>query len=765
MVFGAKTFAKKGFLIERKLMEWRCFSLVTAERSWDFVVQDDRAARSVFVVVQILRTGAAGGKAHVGALLWHVARMRLHRRALETGRGLHSSLAAVVLASAADMQAHGRDTRRGSHSSEDGGDELTESETMLTERGLRASDLRQLTRGVDAVLMTTDAAGAPVQSSGGTVRLSLDAGETSFGTACIGFESAPAVESDPEMDDTAAELAPPEGTPPLSALEESDTEEDKPEVQNTAASAARRGGRRKKKSGGMFCCSAPSRDDKPAPPRPAPAAPVADAIVQDSEVVVATTATDEDNTDETESEHELPDESEEELPTTPPAHSPVDLDEGSEESDLDVATPLKLNSESKQSLDTRPQVLQVVHSFAPVRKTDLALNIGDLVVVTNSDPEKTWWTGYLQHDPRQSGDFPFNYVEDIDDIVGAQLELEQMHMEMREHATRRLQVVHSFAPVRKTDLALNIGDLVVVTNSDPEKTWWTGYLQHDPRQSGDFPFNYVEDIDDIVGAQLELEQMHMEMREHATRRGSNLARRIDQKLLASAFFAWRSSNTPLAKPLPPQSVSSWSNQSNGVDGESEQALHALVQSLGAASPASRATYQQLLYTIQRKTREQEKAHRLQLLLPYLTRRRTARNVSEVFAAWTALAHQQRRHNAVVDRSDKRRMRKFYAAWRSATSTAGDSSLGVGAVASSKVRTLDSLAPSFVAHYLTRVGWHGVRSVDRWEVRSRQSKTTQQTVNSALRKHNTSRRRRKVLHRASPVIDRVTSLLMARRRQQ
>ena len=684
MVFGAKTFAKKGFLIERKLMEWRCFSLVTAERSWDFVVQDDRAARSVFVVVQILRTGAAGGKAHVGALLWHVARMRLHRRALETGRGLHSSLAAVVLASAADMQAHGRDTRRGSHSSEDGGDELTESETMLTERGLRASDLRQLTRGVDAVLMTTDAAGAPVQSSGGTVRLSLDAGETSFGTACIGFESAPAVESDPEMDDTAAELAPPEGTPPLSALEESDTEEDKPEVQNTAASAARRGGRRKKKSGGMFCCSAPSRDDKPAPPRPAPAAPVADAIVQDSEVVVATTATDEDNTDETESEHELPDESEEELPTTPPAHSPVDLDEGSEESDLDVATPLKLNSESKQSLDTRPQVLQVVHSFAPVRKTDLALNIGDLVVVTNSDPEKTWWTGYLQHDPRQSGDFPFNYVEDIDDIVGAQLELEQMHMEMREHATRR---------------------------------------------------------------------------------GSNLARRIDQKLLASAFFAWRSSNTPLAKPLPPQSVSSWSNQSNGVDGESEQALHALVQSLGAASPASRATYQQLLYTIQRKTREQEKAHRLQLLLPYLTRRRTARNVSEVFAAWTALAHQQRRHNAVVDRSDKRRMRKFYAAWRSATSTAGDSSLGVGAVASSKVRTLDSLAPSFVAHYLTRVGWHGVRSVDRWEVRSRQSKTTQQTVNSALRKHNTSRRRRKVLHRASPVIDRVTSLLMARRRQQ
>ena len=641
MVFGAKTFAKKGFLIERKLMEWRCFSLVTGQRSWDFVVQDDRSARSVFVVVQMLRTGAAGGKAHVGALLWHVARMRLHRRALETGRGLHSSLAAVVLASAADMQAHGRNTRRGAHSSEDGGDEPTKSETMLTERGLHASDLRQLTRGVDAVLMTTDAAGAPVQSSSGTVRLSLDADEAAFGTACIDFESEPAVDSDPETDAAAAELDLPEGTPPLSAPEDSDTEVDKPELhtENTTAvasrpsgaqagaappgaSAAPRGGRRKKKSGGMFCCAAPSRDDKPAPHRPAPtAAPVA--VVEESEVEVDT-ATDQGNEDH-ESEEELPVESEEEeLPTTPPARNPVDLDEGSEESDLDVATPLKLNSESKMSLDTRPQVLQVVHSFAPARKTDLALNIGDLVVVTHSDPDKTWWTGYLQHDPLQSGDFPFNYVEDIDDIVGAQLELEQMHVEMREHATRR---------------------------------------------------------------------------------GSNLARRIDHKLLASAFFAWCSSNAPPAKPGPSQSASSWSNQSSGgIDGESEQALHALVQSLGAASPASRATYQQLLYTIQRKTREQEKAHRLQLLLPYLTRRRTTRNVSDVFAAWTALAQQQRRHTAVLDRSEKRRMRKFYTAWRTAGSMADNASLGVGAAAS-KVRTLNIL-PSFVliicSHHLLHI---------------------------------------------------------------
>ena len=48
MVFGAKTFEQKGFLIERQLAEWRCFSLATAQRSYGFVLHDDdRAARSI----------------------------------------------------------------------------------------------------------------------------------------------------------------------------------------------------------------------------------------------------------------------------------------------------------------------------------------------------------------------------------------------------------------------------------------------------------------------------------------------------------------------------------------------------------------------------------------------------------------------------------------------------------------------------------------------------------------------------------------------
>ena len=48
MVFGAKTLEQKGFLIERQLAEWRCFSLATAQRSYGFVLHDDdRAARII----------------------------------------------------------------------------------------------------------------------------------------------------------------------------------------------------------------------------------------------------------------------------------------------------------------------------------------------------------------------------------------------------------------------------------------------------------------------------------------------------------------------------------------------------------------------------------------------------------------------------------------------------------------------------------------------------------------------------------------------
>ena len=50
---------------------------------------------------------------------------------------------------------------------------------------------------------------------------------------------------------------------------------------------------------------------------------------------------------------------------------------------------------------------------------------------------------------------------------------------------------------------------MVVTESTDSGTWWKGYLQDDPQSTvGDFPFNYVEDVDEAVRAQLAIEMSH-----------------------------------------------------------------------------------------------------------------------------------------------------------------------------------------------------------------------------------------------------------------
>ena len=89
---------------------------------------------------------------------------------------------------------------------------------MLVDRGLRASDLRLLTSGVDAVLMATDAGDTPVQSSSGTVRLCFD--EAGFGVARIDFDTSQLVAHQlAKLDAGSATMVAglPEGTPPRAA--------------------------------------------------------------------------------------------------------------------------------------------------------------------------------------------------------------------------------------------------------------------------------------------------------------------------------------------------------------------------------------------------------------------------------------------------------------------------------------------------------------------------------------------------------------------
>lgn len=104
MVFGCRDFeeSRRLELEASSMAEWCCFSLRAKDRSYDFIADVASEARLAFMGAQLLRAGTRVPKATIGKLLWHVAKMRLHRQAVAANSSLKSALAGVMLAAARD---------------------------------------------------------------------------------------------------------------------------------------------------------------------------------------------------------------------------------------------------------------------------------------------------------------------------------------------------------------------------------------------------------------------------------------------------------------------------------------------------------------------------------------------------------------------------------------------------------------------------------------------------------------------------------------
>ena len=77
------------------------------------------------------------------------------------------------------------------------------------------------------------------------------------------------------------------------------------------------------------------------------------------------------------------------------------------------------------------------------------------------------------------------------------------HRQVRNQCTRRqqvtytidkrlAQVVHNFAAQSDGDLALAVGDIVVVTKGKEGEAWWKGHIQGNKKAKGVFPATFVQ---------------------------------------------------------------------------------------------------------------------------------------------------------------------------------------------------------------------------------------------------------------------------------
>jgi hypothetical protein len=60
--------------------------------------------------------------------------------------------------------------------------------------------------------------------------------------------------------------------------------------------------------------------------------------------------------------------------------------------------------------------------------------------------------------------------------------------------TRSAAVITEFAAEAKGDLALRVGEVVVLTNAPHDKQWWKGYIEGDKSRKGVFPCMFVKEI-------------------------------------------------------------------------------------------------------------------------------------------------------------------------------------------------------------------------------------------------------------------------------
>jgi hypothetical protein len=410
LVFGVDDPSDLPFLLRaRRYVEWRCFSLVSDERRWDFVAGGDGESGARTAIIALKAASHPGTGVEVGILLWKSARMRLRQLALDSRASIAEALVALITMAGSDVPAPRPAP-------------FLQPRARQALQEATAAQCQEVLEGGIEVQAIERSGGGGARLTAGTLTLSPDGAAVVFVASGDVEEvrvAAAGMVGESQEEDEERALAIPEGIPgaasgvgaaPLVAEEQSIPAGSAPSLPEPARVSTVRKQKQKRRRSGLFgCCAAPANDETVAPPRLRAPEPAANEQVEE----------------------------EQEVPTTPPMRPMLAID--SSDSEIDAATPLKVNSPARTRIRERAtQMRQAVHRFEPTTPGDLGLEVGDLVVVTEGDDSKAWWRGYLQGDPGEVvGDFPFNYTEDVDDLVGAHMELDAVNFEMRAHVERR----------------------------------------------------------------------------------------------------------------------------------------------------------------------------------------------------------------------------------------------------------------------------------------------------------------------------------------
>jgi hypothetical protein len=67
--------------------------------------------------------------------------------------------------------------------------------------------------------------------------------------------------------------------------------------------------------------------------------------------------------------------------------------------------------EAEKQKAKKKQLAEAVHAFEAESDGDLALTVGDIVVVTKAKEGEAWWKGYIQGNKKTKGHFPASFVQ------------------------------------------------------------------------------------------------------------------------------------------------------------------------------------------------------------------------------------------------------------------------------------------------------------------------------------------------------------------
>eukprot|EP00834_Sanchytrium_tribonematis_P000529 NODE_10_length_61504_cov_0.956502.p1 type:complete len:1364 gc:universal NODE_10_length_61504_cov_0.956502:118-4209(+) len=150
---------------------------------------------------------------------------------------------------------------------------------------------------------------------------------------------------------------------------------------------------------------------------------------------------------------------------------------------------------------------RALYDFRGTEEGDLSFSKGDKIIVNDStndlsQNETSWWSGYIENIEGMFGNFPANYVilEDYE-LIDPPFE---NNLGKQIHEPRGLQYarcIFDFEAVQTGDLNMKKGDLLIVSDFNPDVGWVNAQFYHDFTKHGDIPVNYIEFVNHITPTQ------------------------------------------------------------------------------------------------------------------------------------------------------------------------------------------------------------------------------------------------------------------------